>query len=322
MKKILVVGGGGYIGSEFCSFLLGKGKTVHCLDKFIYKNSYSINSIKKKHSFKVIYEDIQLFKNFESYDGVVIFAGLVGDPITKKYKNLSNKINVNGIKKIINFFKNKKIKLIFISTCSNYGFLKGRIANEKTKLSPKSIYARQKVIIEKYIMSLKKKSTFEPIILRFATAFGKSMRPRFDLTINEFVLNAILNKKLEIYDHETWRPYCHIKDFCSVIFKILNLKKKIPFQIFNVGSNKNNLRKIDIAIKIKKLIPNFKYKIIYTSKDPRNYIVNFNKISKFINTKKFVSVNNGIKELIKYLSKSNNVKLLKLLKFGNFSIKI
>ena len=77
------------------------------------------------------------------------------EDITKKYKKLSHSINVQGIKKIVNYFKNKKIKFIFISTCSNYGFLKNKLANEKTRLSPKSIYAKQKVLIEKYLFLLR-----------------------------------------------------------------------------------------------------------------------------------------------------------------------
>ena len=91
-------------------------------------------------------------------------AGLVGDPITKKYKALAKLVNIKGIKNIINICKNIESKFIFVSTCSNYGFLKGKIANEKTKLNPISIYAKQKVVIEKYILSLKKRSKFTPII--------------------------------------------------------------------------------------------------------------------------------------------------------------
>ena len=60
-----------------------------------------------------------------------------------------------------------------------------------------------------------------------ATAFGISERLRFDLTLNEFVLYAYLKRKVEIYDHKTWRPYCHVKDFAKVIFKCLVIKKRI-----------------------------------------------------------------------------------------------
>ena len=320
-KKILVIGGSGYLGSKFCEYNLSKNYIVHCLDNCIYKNTYSISELKKNKNFKFINFDIRKkYYNKTNYYAVVIFAGLVGDPITNKYKSLSKKINVNGIKKIINFYKNQNIRLIFMSTCSNYGFVKNEIATEKTKLSPKSIYAKQKILIENYIISLKKKSKFCPTILRFSTAFGLSLRPRFDLTINEFVLNAFLRKKIEIYDHLTWRPYCHVIDFCKVINKFLNLDyKKVYFNIINVGSNKNNFRKIDIAKRIKKIIPEFNYSIVKGSKDPRDYRVNFDKLSNLTGSKSFVIIDFGIKEIINFLKNQKNP--YKFLKYGNYSIK-
>ena len=319
-KKILVIGGTGYLGSKFCEYNLSKNYIVHCLDNCIYKNSYSITQLKKNKNFKFINFDIRKkYYNKINYHAVVIFAGLVGDPITNKYKSLSKKVNVDGIKKIINFYKNQNIRLIFMSTCSNYGFVKNEIATERTKLSPKSIYAKQKILIEKYIISLKKKSKFCPTILRFATAFGLSLRPRFDLTINEFVLNAFLKKKVEIYDHLTWRPYFHVIDFCKVINNFLNIDyKKVYFNIINIGSNKNNFRKIDIAIRIKKIIPEFEYKIVKGSKDPRDYRVDFKKLSKIINNRSYKTIDFGIKEIINFLKSQKNPK--KFLKFGNFII--
>ena len=319
-KKILVIGGAGYLGSKFCEYHLSINNIVHCLDNCLYNNGYSIKRLKKKKNFTFIKHDLKKkYVNKNLYDVVVIFAGLVGDPITKKYKKLSKEINLGGIKKIINYYKNKSLKLIFISTCSNYGFIKNKIASEKTKLSPKSIYAKQKVLIEKYILSLKDKSKFCPIILRFATAFGLSLRPRFDLTINEFVLNAFLKKRIEIYDHKTWRPYCHVNDFCNVINVCLKMNfKKSSFNIFNVGCNSNNFRKIDVAKRIKKFIPDFKFDIVKSSKDPRDYRVNFNKLYRITNYKSFASIDFGIKELIRFLKKQKNPK--KFLKFGNYNI--
>ena len=321
MKKVLVIGGGGYVGTELISHLKKNFFYTYCIDKFIYeKNSF----IKDSKNVKVLKSDINddsFYKNIPlDISSVIILAGLVGDPITKKYPELSHQMNYVAIKKIINFFKNKKIKLIFVSTCSNYGFLENEIANEKTLLNPKSLYAKQKVKIEKYIISLKNKSKFTPTILRFSTAFGVSARPRFDLTINEFVLYAVTKKKLQIYDHETWRPYCHLKDFAKVIQKCIEAdNKKISYQIFNVGDYKNNYQKIEIAKLIKKHIPSFNYQIVETKNDPRNYIVNFDKIKKKLGIKKFVSVEFGIIEMIKYLKKQNKIK--NFFKFGNYKIK-
>jgi nucleoside-diphosphate-sugar epimerase len=321
MKKILVIGGAGYIGTILINFLLSKNYNVVSYDNFIYEHQKTSKKTKDSR-FKSVKKNIcrKLKKNdFKNYDAVIVLAGLVGDPITKKYKSLSKLVNIKGIKNIINICKNIDLRFIFVSTCSNYGFLKGKIANEKTKLNPISNYAKQKVEIEKYILSIKKNSKFKPVILRFSTAFGSSLRPRFDLTINEFVLRAYLKQTLEVYDHETWRPYCHLIDFSNIIYKCLIYKKNnINYQVFNVGSNHNNYRKIDIVKKIKKFIPNFKYKIVKNSVDPRDYRVSFNKLKKFFKIKKLTSVDFGIREILIFLKKEKNVK--KFLNYGNYKI--
>ena len=320
MERILVIGGGGYVGTELISYLIKKNNFVYCVDKFIYEKNSFIKKSKKVNILKYNIADSSFYENIPNdISSVIILAGLVGDPITKKYPELSHQINYLAIKKIINFYKKLKVKLIFVSTCSNYGFLENKIANEKTSLNPKSLYAKQKVKIEKYILSLRKKTKFSPTILRFSTAFGVSARPRFDLTINEFVLHAVTKKKLQIYDHETWRPYCHLLDFAKVIQKCIEAdRKKINYQIFNVGDYKNNYQKIEIAKLIKRHIPSFKYEIVKTKNDPRNYVVNFDKIKKKLGIKNFVSVEAGIVEMIKYLQKQKNIK--KFFKFGNYNI--
>ena len=320
MKKTLVIGGGGYVGVELISHLIKKNFYVYCVDKFIYKKNSFIKNSKKVKILNYDIIDNSFYENIPSdISSVIILAGLVGDPITKKYPELSHQINYIAVRKIINFYKKLKVKLIFVSTCSNYGFLENKIANEKTSLNPKSLYAKQKVKIEKYIISLRKKSKFTPTILRFSTAFGVSDRPRFDLTINEFVLHAVTKKKLQIYDHETWRPYCHLKDFANVIQKCIEAdKKRTNYQIFNVGDYKNNYQKIEIAKLIKKHVPSFKYQIVKTKNDPRNYIVNFDKIKKKLGINKFVSVEMGIIEMINYLRKQKNIK--SFFKFGNYKI--
>ena len=77
---------------------------------------------------------------------------------------------------------------------------------------------------------------------------------RFDLTLNQFCKKALENKKIEIYDALTWRPYCHVIDFCRIIEKVLTIDNKfVDKQIFNAGSNENNSRKLDIAKKVQKL---------------------------------------------------------------------
>ena len=258
-KKIVIFGAAGYIGSILSLFLLKKNYEIIAIDNLIYKNFFSIQSLKKNKKFRFLNNKnvkVNKFKNLiYSADYIIYLAGLVGDPITKKYPRISNYHNFVYINKIINLSKKKLNlkKFVFISTCSNYGLIKKNIfAKENYKLKPLSLYAKQKVKIEKILLK-KENKKINPVILRFATAFGLSPRMRFDLTVNQFTKNLFFKEKLEVYDPETWRPYCHVKDFCRLILLVIRSKKNsIIGNVFNAGSNRNNFTKRGIVNLIKK----------------------------------------------------------------------
>jgi len=324
-NKILLVGGAGYIGTVLIKHLLDSKYQVTCLDNLIYNNSYSLSEFKKNNKFNFVLGDLRnnLLMNelLSKCDAVIILAGLVGDPITKKYPEISEKINSTGTKKLINNCNNKKIeKLVFVSTCSNYGLSGTDLPlSEEAELKPISLYAKQKVEIENYILSEKNSVDYSPTILRFSTAFGLSPRMRFDLTINQFTKSIFEDEKLEVFDSNTWRPYCHVKDFARTLEKILEASKKTTdFQVFNVGGDNNNFTKKQIVEKIFKFIPGNKVTFTDKKNDPRNYKVNFSKISKILNFKVKYTVNDGIEEMINFF-KTNKKTLDEFnhLKFGN-----
>ena len=127
---------------------------------------------------------------------------------------------------------------------------------------------------------------------------------RFDLTINEFVKTLYEKKTLEVYDSDTWRPYCHVNDFAKIIDIIFNSnKKRVNFSVFNAGSSENNFTKYMVAEKIKKFFKNRKVKYLSSSRDRRDYEVNFNKLKK-LNFKPSWSLNKGIKEIIQNLRRN------------------
>ena len=295
-------------------------------DNFIY-NQKKINFYNK--NYKFINCDLRdkdkIYKLISNVSYVVILAGLVGDPITKKYPNLAHDINYKGIKNIIKICSKSKIKkLIFVSTCSNYGITKGdKFLKENHVLKPISLYAKQKVKIERFL--LKNKFNFSITILRFATAFGLSPRMRFDLTVNEFVKDAFFKKQLEIYEPNTYRPYCHIKDFCRIIDLVLKKKlNDLEKEVFNCGSNNNNYSKIQIARVLKKRFKSLKIVINKNVKDKRNYKVDFGKIKKVLKFRPKYSVNYGVSEIINFLKKNIDSKLNENVsnkKFGNYLIK-
>ena len=324
-SKVLLIGGAGYIGTVVIKHLIKKNFDVTCLDNLIYNNLYSLSEFEKDKKFNFVLGDLRnealTNKLLNECDAVVILAGLVGDPITKKYPEISEKINNEGIKKLISSCKNKKIeKLIFVSTCSNYGLSETDLPlNEESELKPISLYAKHKVEVEKYILSLKNNQDFSPTILRFSTAFGLSPRMRFDLTINQFTKSIFCKEALEVFDSNTWRPYCHVKDFGIALEKVLEADKKITdFQVFNVGGDDNNFTKKQIVKQIFKFIPGEKVTFTEKKRDPRNYKVNFSKINKILNFKIKYNVNDGIKEMINFFKKNEKtLNMFNHLKFGN-----
>ena len=328
MKKIFIAGGAGYIGSVLIKHFLSIGFKIKCFDALIYSQKDCISKFSENKNFQFILGDIRNYEKVKNslndVSIVVILAGLVGDFITKKYPKEADEINNKAIKNIINSCKNRNIdRLVFVSTCSNYGLLKNNeIADENYNLNPLSSYAKDKVEIENYIMSLKGKVDFSPTILRFATAFGLSYRMRFDLTINHFI-KAILEKKLlNIYDAYTWRPYCHVNDFARLIEKIiLAEKEKIHFQVFNSGSNENNFTKKSVLDEIIKIIPSKNFVFGKNGTDQRNYKVNFDKVKKVLNFETEYTIQYGIKEIYKAI-KSGFFETIKTNsdELGNFKI--
>lgn len=328
MKNILLIGGAGYIGTVLSSHFLKLGFNVSVLDNFIYNNQFAIQSFLGDENYSFFYGDFgktELLKNAaKDADYVVILGGLVGDPITKKYPKESIRINEFSVRSCIDFFDDKQIeKLVFISTCSNYGLIKeDELANEDFELNPLSLYAKSKVNSEKYLLSKKDNVSYSGVILRFATAFGLSPRMRFDLSVSEFVRDIYFGKELNVFDENTWRPYCHVRDFARIIEIILNSdNNKIHFEVFNAGGEINNFTKKMIIDEIISFIPGAKVVFSKHGSDPRNYKVSFNKIKSVLNYEPVFSVTHGIEELIQSFDIGlYKDSILNKNKYGNYEI--
>ena len=324
MKKVLVIGGAGYIGSVVANYLVQNNYKVKILDNLIYGNDFIQNQIFLSDDIEFIKKDmLNISKNdsiFKNIDAVILLAGLVGDPITKKYPDLSIKINRDGCKSVIDATLAAGIdRFIFISTCSNYGLIDSKdIADENYVLKPISLYAKLKVEIENYI--LQKSGNLCTTILRFATAFGESPRMRFDLTINEFIYELLINKKLLVYDPDTWRPYCHVNDFARLIEKVLRSEKiLIKNEIFNAGSDINNFTKRQIVEIISRSIKDCDIMYKEHGVDPRNYRVDFSKIKKVLNFHPNYNVEDYMSKLVETIK---NTKYLSKSTYGNYEINL
>ena len=326
MRTILLVGGAGYIGTVVTECLLSLGYKVKNLDLFLYNNEHCISKYLNNKNYQSITGNFckskTLINALEGVSDVVLLAGLVGDPITKKYPLESKEINEIGMVNCIDSLNKKGLnRVILVSTCSNYGIVSSdKLVDEKEKLDPQSLYAKAKVATEKYLLEKKNKVDYTPTILRFSTAFGLSNRMRFDLTINEFCRKLFLGKTLLVYNPNTWRPYCHVLDFARLInMTLLAPNNKVAFEIFNAGGNENNFTKGNIVDLLLTYIPEGKVEYLNKKVDPRNYRVCFDKVRNILGFKLNCSIEYGIKEIIqafkinKYINSDINA-------YGNYVI--
>jgi nucleoside-diphosphate-sugar epimerase len=304
-RNVLLIGGAGYIGSALIGHLLENGYHVRCLDPLYYGNQRSILPYLTQSRFTFIEGEMNdlsaLNKALQGATDVVLLAGLVGDPISKRYPDLSHRVNVIGVRAALDGCEEKGLdRVVFISTCSNYGLIEADVlAKESHELKPLSSYASAKVMAESYLLDQKGKVDYSGTVLRFATAFGLSPRMRFDLTVNEFTRTMYLGRELLVYDAETWRPYCHVQDFCTLIARVLGAPRDVvDFQIFNVGGEGNNCTKRMIVEAIEPYVTT--PRIVYKEHggDPRNYRVDFTKVRERLGFVPQWSVQDGVRELV------------------------
>ena len=304
-RRVLLIGGSGYIGGPLTTHLLRIGCEVTNLDLLVYRHGSVSVSYMAHPGYRFVIGNMghapTLDDALEGVTDVVILAGLVGDPITKKFPEESAAINDVALRNCIDRLNERGLeRVIFISTCSNYGLVAGdELVNEEAPLSPLSLYAKSKVAAEKHLLSLKGTVDYQPTILRFATAFGLSPRMRFDLTVNEFARELYLDRELVVYDAESWRPYCHVKDFASLIARVLAFPADdVSFEVFNAGGECNNHTKQEIVDLILSCLP--KRKVVYRphSLDQRNYRVDFSKVRNKLFFEPLYSILDGVDEII------------------------
>lgn len=285
MKKILVVGGAGYIGGHLTDVLLNSGNDVSVLDSLLYEKQYLKNvdfyniDIRAKQELKDHIE-----KNH--YDIIIWLAALVGDGACAINEQITFSVNFDSLKYLLSYFKGK---IIFTSTCSIYGKNENLI-DENGEKNPQSIYAISKIECEKLL-----NNHDNVCIIRLGTLFGVSdlfSRLRLDLVVNILTLKASQNKTLEVFGGDQFRPLLHVKDVGQAVGFIVDNNILGTYNL----SYKNFTIK-EIAENIKNEFPSCK--INYTDmqfEDKRNYRVKSDKFKKLGWSPKF-DLKYGIIEL-------------------------
>jgi nucleoside-diphosphate-sugar epimerase len=283
-RHVLVIGGAGYVGCVLSDALLTRGYRVRVMDNFLYDHFHVAEGLIARPGTSLLVGDLRdahaLDQALDGITDVVLLASLVGDPISRKYPELARAVNLQGSKALLDALTGRGLRrLVFTSTCSNYGLWEGtEPATESAPLTPLSIYAETKVAFEQAILERRGAIDFHPVILRLSTVFGLSPRMRFDLTVNEFARAIASGVKLDVYDKDTWRPYCHVRDICQAIISVLRAPDDVVSgEIFNVGADENNLTKEQIVEEVLRHVAG-DVRFVDGGGDRRNYRVSFAKI--------------------------------------------
>jgi len=299
--KILITGGAGYIGSVLTRKLLMDKHEITVLDNFTYNQ----NSLIELCSFKnlnIVINDVRneniLNKLINSNDVIIPLAAIVGAPACDKNVDLATLVNEKQIKNIVEFSSSNQ-KIIFPVTNSGYGIGKKDIyCDEKSSLNPVSHYGKTKVNAEKILLD-----NGNVVALRLATVFGSSPRMRTDLLVNDFVLKAVRDKYIVLFESHFKRNFIHILDVVNAIIFSLENYSIMKGNTFNLGLSEANLSKLELCKTIKKFIQDFDIFNSEFSEDPdkRDYIISNNKIEN-IGWKSQYTLEEGILELIKLYS--------------------
>jgi len=295
--NILITGGAGYIGSELVGFLLRSGHKVQVLDYLEYEPDSLLRYIGHDNFYfdKVDVRQTGILQTFVSKADVIIpLAALVGFPLCDKRQRDAVEINFDVNKWTAQNKTNEQI-LIYPCTNSGYGVSKdGSVCTEESPLNPVSLYGKTKVDAETIY-----KNTEGCCTLRLATVFGPSSRARTDLLVNNFVLKALKDKILVLYECEFMRNYVHIWDICRVFEFVIDNWNVCRNQTFNVGNDSINMNKLQLAEKIKQYVPLEIIKAEFTQDpDKRDYIVSSQKIYDLGFQCKY-DLDHGIQQLIK-----------------------
>jgi len=239
IKKIVITGGGGYIGTNLVSHLLKKKYHIKVIDTFWFGNYF-----KKSKNLNIIKKDIRNLnhKDIGKADCIIHLASIANDPAGELNPKLTWDVNVLATYKIINLAIKKKVKKFnFASSGSVYGIKKEKKVTENLSLEPVSEYNKSKMNAESILLGYKK--DIDLTILRPATVCGYSPSMRLDVSVNALTFSALSKKKITVFGGQQIRPNLSMLDMINSYEYFL--KKKIK-------KNKS-IKKIILKIKIKKI---------------------------------------------------------------------
>jgi nucleoside-diphosphate-sugar epimerase len=303
-RRVLVVGGAGYLGSVLTQKLLQKGFRVRVLDSFIYGRK-SLESLAEDKNLEIVEGDLRnihtCVSSLVETDAVVLLAAIVGDPASKIRPTETIETNVLAAQALASACKLHHInRFLYASTCSVYG-IGADLLDENALLNPVSLYARTKIESEKIILGMRDEY-FSPTILRMGTLYGHSPRMRFDLVVNTMSMKAFVDNRIQVFGGSQWRPLLGVEDAADVYIRCLEADlHDVGSQVFNVGSDSQNYQIDEIAEIIGSSLGGIPIARDRSNPDARDYRVSFVKLSEMLGFKPQQSIDKSARTIYEVL---------------------
>jgi nucleoside-diphosphate-sugar epimerase len=239
--EVLVIGGAGFLGSVLCRALLARGHRVRDLDA-LHNRPEPLEALHREPRFGLVAGDTRDSSALsEALDGVAMavhLGELVGDPACVAYETLAHQINGGGTRRMITAARRAGLRrLVFASSCSVYGSGLRDVIDEDTPPAPLSLQAKLKWMAERALFD-ESGGRIEPVVLRLASLYGLSPRPRFDLLVNQVAARVALGKRVDLFGGAAERPYLHVRDAARAIAAVVEAAgEHVAGRVFNLGSD-------------------------------------------------------------------------------------
>lgn len=285
--RVLFTGADGYVGALLGPYLIEQGIDAVGLDTGYYRQGWLYPMRGPRPA--VITKDLREVssEDLEGFDAVAHLAELSNDPLGQQDPNLTHEINHGGSVRLAQLARKAGIRrFVYMSSCSVYGVgAPDQVLDEDSPVNPQTAYAECKAKVERDVSAMAG-DDFEPCFLRNATAYGASPRQRFDIVLNDLCGLAWTTKQIKLLsDGSPWRPLVHALDMCQAVhLSLIAPPDRIRGQIFNVGSNQQNYRVIEIARIVANEFSGCELIVGEPSADNRSYRVNFDKIGRVLPT--------------------------------------
>jgi nucleoside-diphosphate-sugar epimerase len=307
---VLVTGGAGYIGSLLTGELLRLGMYVTVVDDLLFGGESLLAYLAhpRFHFVKANVWEPRAIRTASPVDwprpeAIIHLAAIVGFPACQAVgRQVAWRYNVEATERVFEQATTLGARrFIYTSTYSNYGLSPdGQPVTEETPLTPQSLYAETKIAAERYLLA-HQDSPCSPLIFRLATLYGVSPRTRFDLIINQFVLEAYTRRELLIYQRGYSRSFVHIRDAVrGLILGLQTPEDKAQGQVYNLGSENGNYTKDEIVRLVLQRLPEtvVTYKDMTFGGDMRDITVSFEKIRTQLGFTTQFTAEDGVREVL------------------------